>query len=224
MYSSAVSDYGIELITDINGAVKISSVTGPSDGCGLHSGQEVLGVNGGWYNDIGSFNGAISTAHTLKAPLQVIVSRDSSETVQLTIEDGRSLGLQLKGNQPVFINRVDKGTLLYINITMLWCTVGSVASGAGLTPGCCILKINDENVVQCCHDNVVSLIKDAKGKDSVNVRIGVPFTEHLTRYQYESTNDSCMEVMRRTVESPYIYTVPAMVTIYSTVLYCTVCV
>ena len=57
------------------------------------------------------------------------------------------------------------------------------------------------------------MIKKAKEekKEFLSLKIGVPFTGHVTRYQYESTGDVPLEVLRRVMESPYVYSVPAQV-------------
>ena len=52
-------------------------------------------------------------SHDSEIPLELVVSRDASEVFDLKLKEGESLGLQLKGNQPVFVNRVDKGRGTY---------------------------------------------------------------------------------------------------------------
>ena len=90
---------------------------------------------------------------------------------------------------------------------------GSEAAKAGITPGCCILRVEDENVLQISHDKVVAAIKTLQenGKDTLSLKIGIPRVQHLTRYRYESTGDNMVEVSERVAESPYLYNVPAQV-------------
>ena len=90
---------------------------------------------------------------------------------------------------------------------------GSEAAKAGITPGCCILRVEDENVLQISHDKVVATIKTLQenGNDTLSLKIGIPRVQHLTRYHYESTGDNMVEVSERVAESPYLYNVPAQV-------------
>ena len=90
---------------------------------------------------------------------------------------------------------------------------GSEAAKAGITPGCCILRVEDENVLQISHDKVVATIKTLQenGNDTLSLKIGIPRAQHLTRYHYESTGDNMVEVSERVAESPYLYNVPAQV-------------
>uniref|UniRef100_A0A1X7VB84 Uncharacterized protein n=1 Tax=Amphimedon queenslandica TaxID=400682 RepID=A0A1X7VB84_AMPQE len=199
-YSSEFKDYGIKF-SNGPAPIKIAEVTptGPADGLGISPGQEVLCLGGQWLsssNDSSSCECLVEGSHDSEIPLELVVSREASEVFDLKLKDGESLGLQLKGNQPVFVNRVDKGSL---------------SATAGLTPGCCILRINNENVITQNHDTVVSHIKKAKeNKDpSISLKIGIPFTGHVTKYQYESTGDMPLEVLRQITESPYVYSIPA---------------
>ena len=59
----------------------------------------------------------------------------------------------------------------------------------------------------------MAIIKAAREekKDFMNLKTSIPAVQHLTRYQYESTEDTILEVVKRVIESPYVYSIPAQV-------------
>ena len=68
------------------------------------------------------------------------------------------------------------------------------------------------------HDEVVAEVKrsldetaSAEGGKRVDLKLSLPYMEHLGLYQYESTQNSSMEVYERNVESPYTFSIPAQV-------------
>ena len=99
---------------------------------GLTPGQEVLSLGGQWLtgsSDCSVCECIVEGCYDNEDSLEMVVSRESSESLNLKLMDGINLGLQLKGNQPVFVNRVDKGeedyiyTLyMYILYTLYTCT------------------------------------------------------------------------------------------------------
>lgn len=95
---------------------------------------------------------------------------------------------------------------------------GSSASQAGIIPGCCILKVGDDEVLKASHDAVVSAVKGSiarskqeQGKPSVRLKLSYPFLEQLSSFKYECADTSLVEVIERTVESPYTFSVPSQV-------------
>ena len=84
---------------------------------GLTPGQEVLSLGGQWLtgsSDCSVCECIVEGCYDNEDSLEMVVSRESSESLNLKLMDGINLGLQLKGNQPVFVNRVDKGEENYI--------------------------------------------------------------------------------------------------------------
>lgn len=84
---------------------------------GLTPGQEVLSLGGQWLTGSSDCNVCeciVEGCYDNEDSLEMVVSRESSESLNLKLMDGINLGLQLKGNQPVFVNRVDKGEEDYI--------------------------------------------------------------------------------------------------------------
>ena len=89
------------------------------------------------------------------------------------------------------------------------------ASRSGLTNSCCLLKVNNEIVIQYTQDKVAAAVKKAREetKECISLNISIPSVQHVTRYQFESTEDMTLEVVKRVIESPYVYTLPAQVCI-----------
>ncbi len=95
---------------------------------------------------------------------------------------------------------------------------GFAASQAGIIPGCCILKVGEEEVLNASHDVVVSAVRGSlsrskveQGKSSVRLKLSFPFLEQLSLYKYECADTTLVEVFERTVESPYTFSLPAQV-------------
>lgn len=90
---------------------------------------------------------------------------------------------------------------------------GLQAARAGIVPGCCILAVEGVNVSSSPHEAVVTAIRGCEevGNDTLCLSIGVPSTQQLTHYQFESTDDILLEVAEKVVESPFIFSVPARV-------------
>ena len=115
-YSTDLKGFGVDLSDTI--PIKVVSVVtgGPAENVGLCPGLEVVGIGGHWLTgDVAPSQIAASTIehHTqCQSPLEFIVRRESSETFCLRSNEGSTLGLQLKGNQPVVINRVENGKRL----------------------------------------------------------------------------------------------------------------
>lgn len=68
------------------------------------------------------------------------------------------------------------------------------------------------------HDEVVREVKrsleetkDKEGGKRVELKLSLPSMEHLAVYQYENMQSTATEVYERTVESPYVFSVPAQV-------------
>lgn len=90
---------------------------------GLTPGQEVLSLGGQWLtgsSDCSVCECIVEGCYDNEDSLEMVVSRESSESLNLKLMDGVNLGLQLKGNQPVFVNRVDKGEEDYMYIYALY--------------------------------------------------------------------------------------------------------
>lgn len=87
------------------------------------------------------------------------------------------------------------------------------AAKNGITPGCCVLGINGENAATLLHDDVVKKIKNAKEaeKEEISLKVGIWGTHQLVQYQYESTDDMLMDMSMQIMESPFIFSVPGMV-------------
>lgn len=47
----------------------------------------------------------------------------------------------------------------------------------------------------------------------MSLEISLPSTQQVTCYQFESTGDLTLEVVKRVMESPYIYSIPSQVLI-----------
>ena len=92
------------------------------------------------------------------------------------------------------------------------------AAKAGITPSCCVLAVEGSDVSSFSHEQVVTAIKTAQetGKETISFNIGVYGNQHLTHYQFESTEDVLTEVSERVMESPFVFSIPGMVSNYST--------
>ncbi len=80
------------------------------------------------------------------------------------------------------------------------------------------MKVGGKDTVTFKHDDVVSEIRksllattDTEGGKRVDLKLSLPSMEQLCHYQYEGTQGGVMDIHERTVESPYIFTVPAQV-------------
>ena len=65
---------------------------------------------------------------------------------------------------------------------------------------------------------MVSAVKKAltssagsEGGAKVELKLSNPFMEHITSYSYETSDSTPISVHERTIESPYIFSVPAQV-------------
>ena len=111
-YYSSLKGYGFEVKDST--PLKISSVTegGPAETVGLCAGLEVVGIGGQWLDmEMGPYQQCktVMESHKqMEAPLEVIVKRESSESISLSFQ-GKPLGFQVKGNFPVVINKVETG-------------------------------------------------------------------------------------------------------------------
>jgi hypothetical protein len=199
-YSSAFRDYGIKLTE--TAPVKIMGVTsgGPGELTALRSGLEVVNIGGQWLNgdisDLTQCAAIMDSQWQKECPLELVVYRDKAyEEVKLR-SNGQKLGMQLKGTKPVIISSVEGGT---------------EASRCGITPGRCIISINDEHILEKSHDQVIGLIRESKTtpNELMKLSLSISAINHMTRYQYESTEDAMYEVVRRVMESPYVYQLPA---------------
>ena len=97
----------------------------------------------------------------------------------------------------------------------------SAASQAGFTIGSCVLKVGEKDMVTCKHDEVVAEVKKSldttartAGGKRVSVKLSLPSMEHLAQFQYENIDSIALDVYERTVESPYVFSVPAQVLIH----------
>ncbi len=91
--------------------------------------------------------------------------------------------------------------------------------------GSCILKVGDVSTVKMRHDDVVKEVKkmlDATAKSEggkrVELKLSRPLMEHAAMFQYESVQGVFMECCERNVESPYVFSVPAQVSLRMLVL------
>ena len=94
----------------------------------------------------------------------------------------------------------------------------TAASQAGIAAGSCVLKVGEKDAVKMRHDEVVTEVKKlleetakAEGERRVSLKLSLPHMEQLAVYQYDSLQNCSMEVYERTVESPYVFSVPAKV-------------
>ena len=94
----------------------------------------------------------------------------------------------------------------------------SAASQAGLTIGSCILKVGENDVVKLKHDEIVAAVRQSlqetagsEGGKRVELKLSLPFMENVGVYQYESVQNTTVELYERNVESPYVFSIPAQV-------------
>lgn len=85
--------------------------------------------------------------------------------------------------------------------------------------------MGDDEVLKASHDAVVSAVKGSiarskqeQGKPSVRLKLSYPFLEQLSSFKYECADTSLVEVIERTVESPYTFSVPSQVSPFSLVI------
>lgn len=98
------------------------------------------------------------------------------------------------------------------------CPLGSAAAEAGLLPGCCIFCVGEEDVMRASHDSVVAAVRGAlsqtsqqEGGASVTLKVGFPSLEQVAIFKYDNNEDIPVNVVERTLESPYTFTLPAKV-------------
>lgn len=108
------------------------------------------------------------------------------------------------------------------------CSPGSAAAEAGILSGACILRVGDKDVMKASHDTVVSLVKDSltqtsqqEGRASIALKFSFGSLEQLASFRYNNSGDMPMDVVERTLESPYTFTLPAQVSIMR-VIWCMV--
>ena len=101
---------------------------------------------------------------------------------------------------------------------MFLCPIGSAAAEAGLLPGCCILRVGQEDVMRSSHDAVVVAVKGSLSKTShqekgasVTLKLGFPSLEQVSIFRYDSSEDTPINVVERALESPYTFSLPAQV-------------
>lgn len=87
---------------------------GPAELTGLCPGLELAGIGGHWLSGdvspVSVCSNVMETKWKNECPLELVVLRNGpSEEVKLKL--AVTLGLQLKGNQPVFISKIDKGVI-----------------------------------------------------------------------------------------------------------------
>ena len=80
------------------------------------------------------------------------------------------------------------------------------------------MKVGEKEVAAKKHDEVVAEVKKSleetagrEGERNVRLKLSLPFVEQLSHYQYESVENVTMKVYERNVESPYVFVVPAKV-------------
>ena len=156
-------------------------------------------------------------------PLYLTVVKSSSQYCTL-VPTRAGLGFHIKGSSPTIISGVDTGkpsescARVVMNDWSSVSSPGSAAAQAGILPGCCILKVAEEEVLRASHDLVVSAIRKAlaasagqKGGRQVALKLSFGGLEQAISYRYEGSKDATVQVYERTQESPYIFQVPAQV-------------
>ena len=115
-FSKDFSNYGVELSD--GWPLKVLQIIpgGPAQLTGLRHGLEVVGIGGHWLtgdaNPTATCTNVMDTNWQNQCSLEFTVLRNgSSDEVKLKVTNDCSLGLQLKGNQPVFVTKIDKGTI-----------------------------------------------------------------------------------------------------------------
>ena len=98
------------------------------------------------------------------------------------------------------------------------CSPGSAAAEAGILSGACILRVGDKDVMKASHDAVVSFVKDSltrtaqqEGRTNIALKFSFGSLEQLASFRYNNSGDMPMDVVERTLESPYTFTLPAQV-------------
>ena len=74
--------------------------------------------------------------------------------------------------------------------------------------------------MKASHDTVVSVVKDSltqtaqqEGRASIAIKFSFGSLEQLASFKYDNSGDMPMDVVERTLESPYTFTLPAQVSI-----------
>lgn len=125
-YSDDHDGYGFTIEEDERKVVRVGAVssTGPAGQAGMRPGQQVLWINGVDASQRKALDHCckeMSQAQEHKTALEVYVQRDAAEECVLT-PGSRPLGFQIKGNHPVVVVRVDKGTEHTHTHTLHTCT------------------------------------------------------------------------------------------------------
>ncbi|KAL5483897.1 hypothetical protein EMCRGX_G020316 [Ephydatia muelleri] len=193
--------YGIELAGF--DPIKIKSINAETQLLGAAAGQIIVAINRRYIMDspLAEAQFLIDAQLKAKAPVHITVLKNNSLYVNLTPTE-TGMGFQLRGSAPVVVSEVDKD---------------SVTAQAGIVPGCCILKVGDEDVQHSTHELVVASIKKClaeskqkQGVAKVPLKVGFGRLEQFTAYRYDSTDEIPIEVFEWTLESPYTFLVPAL--------------
>lgn len=193
--------YGMELSE--GSPVEVVKCSTRAQIAGVSKGLAVVAVNGHFLEQHCPKPELLALLHPTgknPPPLYLTVVKSSSQYCTL-VPTRAGLGFHIKGSSPTIISGVD---------------TGSAAAQAGILPGCCILKVAEEEVLRASHDLVVSAIRKAlaasagqKGGRQVALKLSFGGLEQAISYRYEGSKDATVQVYERTQESPYIFQVPA---------------
>lgn len=197
----ASAGYGVEL-TEIY-PITIKSLTSRTQTMGVSVGDIVHSINGRYItpaNVSECLADLMTPDDPATPPLHLLVEKKPSHTCTL-VPTKTGLGFHIKGSSPVVISDIDKD---------------SAASRAGLTIGSCVLKVGEKEVVRMKHDEIVTAVMKTleetvktEGGRRVELKLSLPFMEHVGVYQYESIQNAPVDVYERNVESPYVFSIPA---------------
>ena len=109
-----------------------------------------------------------------------------------------SLGLHIKGSKPPVVNKLDPL---------------SPAALKGVMAGCCIISINEQDVTQRTHDEVIKIVKQSvelKRAEGVSFKFGVGSIQNIHHYSFEAA-EGAKNLYCVTEEAPFTFNVPAQV-------------
>lgn len=123
---------------------------------------------------------------------------DLCRYVTIKPDETGSLGVHIRGSRPAVVSKVD---------------TNSPAARVGVISGSCIMSINEKDVTQLTHDEVIDVIRrPTKGRatDGLTFKLGVGNVQYMSQYSFEST-EGPKDLYTTLEEAPLTFSLPAQV-------------
>lgn len=113
--------------------------------------------------------------------------------VTIKRDENGSFGVHIRGSKPAVVSKVDSN---------------SPAARMGVISGSCIMSINDKDVTQLTHDEVIDVVRQPS--KSLTFKLGVGNVQYTSQYSFEST-EGTKDLYTTLQEAPLTFTLPAQV-------------